>query len=209
MISVEDALERILNTVHVLESESRPILSALGQVLAEDVVAGIDIPPHDNSAMDGFAVLASDIYGANQQSPIYLKVIGEVAAGYTSSIKVTAGTAIRIMTGAPLPEGAEAVVQFENTDETARKKEQRPLDSIGILEPAAPGLNIRLKGEDIRAGQIVLKKGALLPPAGIGLLASLGNAEAAVIRRPVIFSAFHRRRAVPRRETAGARPDLR
>jgi molybdopterin molybdotransferase len=186
MISVEDALERILNTVHVLEPETRPILSALGQVLAEDVVAGIDIPPHDNSAMDGFAVLASDTYGASHKSPIYLSVIGEVAAGYTSSIKVTSGTAVRIMTGAPLPEGADAVVQFENTDETVRKKEHQPLDSIGILEPATPGLNIRTKGEDIRAGQVVLNKGTTLLPAGIGVLASLGNAGISVIRRPVV-----------------------
>jgi molybdopterin molybdotransferase len=186
MISVEDALERILNTVHVLEPETRPILSALGQVLAEDVVAGFDIPPHDNSAMDGFAVLASGTYGASQQSPIYLNVIGEVAAGYTCSTKVTVGTAVRIMTGAPLPEGADAVVQFEKTDETVRKKEGQPLGTIGILEPATPGLNIRPKGEDIRAGQVVLKKGMLLSPAGIGVIASLGNASAAVIRRPAV-----------------------
>jgi len=186
MISVEDALERILNTVHVLEPETRPILSALGQVLVEDVAAGIDVPPHDNSAMDGFAVLASDTYGAGRHSPIYLNVIGEVAAGYTSSIKVTAGTAVRIMTGAPLPEGADAVVQFENTDETGRKKEGQPLDTIGILEPASPGLNTRQRGEDIHAGQVVIKKGTILLPADIGVLASLGNAAATVIRRPVV-----------------------
>jgi len=186
MISVEDALERILNSVHVLEPEARPILSALGQVLAEDVVAGIDIPPHDNSAMDGFAVLSSDTYGAGRKSPISLSVIGEVAAGYTTSIKVVTGTAVRIMTGAPLPEGADSVVQFENTDETERKKRGQPLTAIGITEPAIPGLNVRTRGEDIRKGQVVLQKGTLLLPAGIGVLASLGKANAAVIRRPVV-----------------------
>jgi len=186
MISVEDALQRILNTVHVLEPESRPILSALGQVLAEDAVSDIDIPPHDNSAMDGFAVLAADTHTASQRSPVYLSVIGQVAAGYTSSIKVTAGTAVRIMTGAPLPEGADAVVQFEKTDETERKKNKQPLDTIGILEPALPGLHVRKRGEDIQAGQVVLKKGTLLLPAGVGILASLGKATAAVIRRPVV-----------------------
>jgi molybdopterin molybdotransferase len=170
----------------VLEPETRPILSALGQVLAEDVVAGIDIPPHDNSAMDGFAVLASDTCGASPRSPIYLNVIGEVAAGYTTSIKVTSGTAVRIMTGAFLPDGADAVVQFEKTDETTRNKQGQPLSTIGVLEPASPGLNIRSRGEDIRAGQLVLNKGTLLRPAVIGILASLGNAEAAVIRRPVV-----------------------
>jgi len=186
MISVEDALERILGTVHVLEPGVKPIMDCLGQVLAANVVAGIDIPPHDNSAMDGFAVLASDTNGAGQKSPVYLKVTGEVAAGYTSSVKVTAGTAVRIMTGAPLPQGADAVVQFEKTDETVRKKEGHPLDTIGILEPATCGLNVRMKGEDIRAGQVVLKKGTLLRPAGIGVLASLGNSGTAVIRRPVV-----------------------
>jgi len=186
MIPVEDALERILNTVHVLEPESRPILSALGQVLAEDVVAQSDIPPHDNSAMDGFAVRARDTYGAGRQSPIFLKVIGEVAAGHTASVKVIDGTAVRIMTGAPLPAGADAVVQFENTDETARKEEKQTLDIIGILMPAEAGLNVRSRGEDIRAGEVVLTKGTLLLPADTGILASLGHENATVIRRPVV-----------------------
>ncbi|MDD5647718.1 MAG: molybdopterin molybdotransferase MoeA [Dehalococcoidia bacterium] len=186
MIPLEDALEKILNTVPVLGFENKPILSALGQVLAEDVVAQFDIPPHDNSAMDGFAVRACDTYSAAQQSPIYLKVIGEVAAGHTTSIRIKAGATVRIMTGAPLPAGADAVVRFENTDETERKKQNKPLDIIGILEPATAQLNVRLKGEDIRAGQIVLTKGTLLLPAGIGILASLGNENATVIRRPVV-----------------------
>jgi len=186
VIPVEDALKKILDTVHVLESENRPILSALGQVLAEDVVARFNIPPHDNSAMDGFAVRACDTYSAGRQSPVYLKVIGEVAAGYTTSIEITGGTSVRIMTGAPLPAGADAVVQFENTDETDRKKQKQPLDIIGILTPAEAGLNVRAEGEDIRAGQVVLTKGTLLLPADIGILASLGNETASVIRRPVV-----------------------
>ena len=186
MIPVEEALERILSTVHVLEPEIKPILDCVGQVLAGDVVAGFDIPPHDNSAMDGFAVLAGDTSRARQEQPVYLDVIGEVAAGYTSSLRLTNGKAIRIMTGAPLPAGSDAVVQFENTDETERKRDKKTLDIIGIVEPAVRGLNVRLKGEDIKAGQIVLKKGATLYPADIGVLASLGQAQAAVIRRPVI-----------------------
>ena len=186
MIPVEEALDRILSTVHVLEPEVKPILDCPGQVLAADVTAAFDIPPHDNSAMDGFAVLAGDTSHASQKQPVYLDVIGEVAAGYTSSQILTSGKALRIMTGAPLPAGADAVVQFENTDETARKKDNRPLDKIGIIEPAAPGLNIRRKGEDIQSGQVVLKRGSPLYPADIGVLASLGQAQATVIRRPVI-----------------------
>jgi len=186
MIPVEEALERILNTVHVLEPEVKPVLDCLGQVLAADVTARFDIPPHDNSAMDGFAVIAGDTSAAGIKGPVYLSVIGEVAAGYTSSLTITGGKAVRIMTGAPLPAGADAVVQFENTDETERKRDNKPLDKIGICEPAARGLNVRLKGEDIRAGQVVLKKGCTLYPADIGVLASLGQAQATVIRRPVI-----------------------
>jgi len=186
MIPVEEALERILNTVHVLEPEVKPILDCTGQVLAEDIVAGFDIPPHDNSAMDGFAVLAEDTSAAGMNEPVYLDVIGEVAAGYTSSLAITGGKAVRIMTGAPLPAGSDAVVQFENTDETERKRDKKPLDKIGIFEPAARGLNVRLKGEDIQAGQVVLKKGCILYPADIGVLASLGRSQATVIRRPVI-----------------------
>jgi molybdopterin molybdotransferase len=186
MIPVEEALERILNTVHVLEPEVKPIMDCLGQVLAADVTAEFDIPPHDNSAMDGFAVLAGDTSHANPKRPVYLDVIGEVAAGYTSSLRLTKGKAIRIMTGAPLPAGADAVVQFEHTDETERKRDKKPLDKIGIVEPAVRGLNVRLKGEDIMAGRMVLKKGTVLYPADIGVLASLGQAQAMVIRRPVI-----------------------
>ena len=186
MIPVEEALERILSTVHVLEPEVKPILDCVGQVLAVDVAAAFDIPPHDNSAMDGFAVLAGDTLTASIKDPFYLDVIGEVAAGYTSSLRLTRGKAIRIMTGAPLPTGTDAVVQFENTDETDRKRDKKPLDKIGIVEPATRGLNVRLRGEDIKAGQMVLKKGTVLYPADIGVLASLGQAQATVIRRPVV-----------------------
>ena len=186
MISVEEALEKILSTVRVLEPETKPILTCLGQVLAGDIIAGFDIPPYDNSAMDGFAVLYSDTAGASANRPACLEVIGEVAAGYTSALKLTPGKAIRIMTGAPLPEGADAVVQFEKTDETNRKRNNLTLDNIGIVEPAAASQNIRFKGEDIRAGQVVLKKGSTLYPADLGVLASLGLAQATVIRRPVI-----------------------
>ena len=186
MISVEEALERILSTVHVLEPEEKPILECLGQVLARDIKAGLDVPPHDNAAMDGYAVRSVDTASASQDNPILLKVIGEIAAGYVPDKKVTSGTAMRIMTGAPLPEGADAVVQFENTDEMERKSQKKPLKEIGILSPAEKRLNVRYKGEDIANGQLVLRKGTLLRAAEIGVLASLGIPRVAVIRRPVI-----------------------
>jgi molybdopterin molybdotransferase len=186
MITVEEALEKILGTVHVLEAEEKPVLSCLGQVLDEDVAAGFDIPPHDNSAMDGYAVISEDTAGASEALPAILKVIGEIPAGQVSKLSVTKGTAIRIMTGAFIPAGADAVVRFEETDEASRKNGTSNPGEIGILKPAEPWQNIRQRGEDILAGQTAVQKGTLLRPAEIGILASVGHSKAKVIRRPVV-----------------------
>jgi molybdopterin molybdotransferase len=194
MISVEEALEKILSYVQVLEPEEKPILDCLGQVLAEDVYSAIDIPPRDNSAMDGFAVRAEDTSGASMSSPKNLWVVGEVAAGSMPVGEVMPGTAIRIMTGALLPEGADAVVPFEDTDEVARKPPLKAavsadscqLKEIGILRQAERGLNVRHRGEDIAKGALILKSGTVLRPAEIGILASLGHSQAKVIRRPIV-----------------------
>ena len=186
MISVEEALEKVLSYVEVLEPERKPILDCLGQVLAEDVYSNIDIPPLDNSAMDGYAVRAEDTRGASESSPSCLSVVGELAAGSLPTKRVRPGTAIRIMTGAPLPEGADAVVRFEDTDEVDRKLSRGDLSQIGILCPAKKGLNIRCRGEDIAKGALILKQGKLLRPSEIGVLASLGCSTALVIRRPVV-----------------------
>ena len=186
MVSVEQALEEVLSAVAVLEAEKKPILDCLGQVLAEDVYSTIDIPPEDNSAMDGYAVLAKDSRGAQESAPKVLSVIGEVAAGAISPKRVTTGTAVRIMTGAALPEGADAVVPFEDTDEVSRKSSRGELLQIGILRPVGEGENVRRKGEDIAAGTLALKKGTVLRPQEIGVLASLGRPSAPVIRRPVV-----------------------
>jgi molybdopterin molybdotransferase len=188
VISVEQALEKILSYADVLEAEPVPILDAIGQVLAEDVYSDISIPPLDNAAMDGYAVRAKDTEHASAQSPVLLKVIDTVSAGSISRKKVTPGTAIRIMTGAPVPEGADSVVRFEDTDETARQKKAKagsPAE-IGILYPAKPGLNIRQAGEDVAKGAHILKKGTVIRPAEVGVLASLGRPTVLAIRRPVI-----------------------
>ena len=186
MISVEEALDKVLSYVEVLEPERKPILDCLGQVLAEDVYSTIDIPPLDNSAMDGYALRAEDTRGASESSPVYLSVVGEVAAGSMPTREVKPGTAIRIMTGAPLPEGADAVVQFENTDEVNRKLSGDDLSQIGILYQAKKRLNVRGRGEDIAKGNLVLEKGRVLRPQEIGVLASLGHPTALVIRRPIV-----------------------
>jgi molybdopterin molybdotransferase len=186
MISVEEALEKVLSYVEVLEPERKPILDCLGQVLAEDVYSTIDIPPLDNSAMDGYALRAEDTRGATSSSPRYLVVVGEIAAGAIPTKEVRPGTAIRIMTGAPLPAGADAVVQFEDTDEVSRKSSGGDLSHIGILCQAEKGLNVRCKGEDIAKGELILKKDKVLRPQEIGVLASLGCSTALVIRRPTV-----------------------
>jgi molybdopterin molybdotransferase len=186
VISVEEALEKVLSYVEVLEPEQKPILDCLGQVLAEDIYSTINIPPLDNSAMDGFALQAEDTRGADGSSPAYLVVVGEVAAGSMPTTEVRPGTAIRIMTGAPLPEGADAVVRFEDTDEVNRKSSGGDLSQIGILRQVKKGLNIRNRGEDIAKGNLVLEKGRVLRPQEIGVLASLGRSTALVIRRPIV-----------------------
>ena len=122
MISVEEALKKLLSHVDVLPKEEVAVLDSLGQVLAEDVYSSIDVPPLDNSAMDGYAVRSSDTLGAGPESPRLLRVIDTVAAGSISGQEVIPGTAIRIMTGAPVPAGADTVVRFEDTDEVQRRQ---------------------------------------------------------------------------------------
>ena len=183
MISVDEALEKVLEHVDILEVEESPILNCLGQVLAEDISSPINIPPRDNSAMDGYAVRSADTRGASPKSPRPLRVIETVIAGATPRREVKAGEAIRIMTGAPIPKGADAVVRFEDTDESER---QGVPQEIGILVEVEPGLAVRRAGEDISAGSLVLRKGTVIRPAEVGVLASLGRSKVIVIRRPVV-----------------------
>jgi len=188
MLTVEEALQKILSEVSVLETETVPIMESLGQVLAEDIVSGINVPPLDNSAMDGYAVRAADTKGASEKTPKDLKVTDTVIAGEISKKEVTPGTAIRIMTGAPMPKGADSVVQFENTDEEQRKKSSpdKPVTQVGIFEEIEAGKNIRLAGEDVKRGSVILKQGTTIRPAEIGVMASTGRAKVIVIRRPVV-----------------------
>jgi molybdopterin molybdotransferase len=183
MLSVEEAIQKILDEVTALEPVSVPIMESQGQVLAEDIVAAINVPPLDNSGMDGYAVIAGDTKGAGASTPKVLRVIDTVIAGSISRREVKPGTAIRIMTGAPIPKGADAVVQFENTNEDKRKS---PVTEIGILAEAKPELNIRKAGEDTAKGTVALAKGRVIRPAEIGLLASLGYTHVKAIRRPVV-----------------------
>jgi molybdopterin molybdotransferase len=176
ILAVEEALSRFLDHFHPLESERAAIVDALDRVLAEDIVAAYDIPPHANSAMDGYAVRVADTAGARDDAPRRLRVAGELAAGFTRDTPVEPGTAIRIMTGAPIPPGADAVIPFEETTPDG--------DAIFIRKPYPDSANIRAAGEDVRAGETVLARGAVLRPQEIGMLAALGRTDVAVIRRP-------------------------
>lgn len=185
MISVEEAQALILSYFHTLAVERVPLLDALDRVLGEDVHSPLNVPPHDNTAMDGYALIAADTAGATAQQPRSLRVIDDLAAGHTTQQRVVAGTAIRIMTGAPMPAGADAVVPFEETNET----EQAPgahLDLIRVYREAKVGANVRLAGEDVQVGETVLARGAVVRAAHIGVLASLGMQTVAVVRRPRI-----------------------
>lgn len=186
MLSVEDALERILDHFHILDTKEAPLLEALGQALAEDAVSLHDIPPLDNSAMDGYAVQASSIQNASEDSAVTLRVVGSIAAGELPSAAVEPGTAIRIMTGAPVPPGADSVVPFEETDEIERRNSGLDMSEIGVKVAAPVGADIRPAGQDVRKGTLVLPAGTVLRPSEIGVLASLGFDSVKVVRRPVV-----------------------
>jgi molybdopterin molybdotransferase len=178
VLSVEEALERVLSSFQVLGPERVPILESLGRVLAEDIPADVDIPPHTNSAMDGYAVLASDTVGATAESPRRLLVVGDLGAGYVSDKAVEPGTSIRIMTGAPLPNGADAVVRFEDTE--------RDGDWVGVKVEVPVAKDVRAAGEDVRKGTLVLSQGSLIRAQEVGMAATLGRKEVMVYRRPVV-----------------------
>jgi molybdopterin molybdotransferase len=187
LISVEEALAEILAHVHPLEPERVPILDALNRVLAEEIVSATNIPPFANSGMDGYAVRSADVAGSAPGSPVRLQVIGSVAAGYVAATPVEPGTAVRIMTGAPLPDGADAVVPFEDTSDFDRTKEERlaaPAAWIQVRNAVGPQANVRPAGEDIRLGERVMAPGRLIRPQEIGVLASLGRDTVVVHRRP-------------------------
>jgi molybdopterin molybdotransferase len=178
MISVEDALERVLAEITALNVVKVRLPEALGLVLAEDVVAQEDMPPFANSAMDGFALLSRDSQPRNGLPP-RLRITGGVAAGYVAEHAVEEGTAMRIMTGAPVPPGADTVIQVELTRSDGPDGEW-----VEILEEVKAGNNIRPAGEDMRRGETILVQGTEVGPWEIGVLATLGWAKVPVVRRP-------------------------
>ena len=185
-LTVQQALTAVLAGVSVLGEEIVPLLEALGRVLISPVVAQDDMPPFANSAMDGYALRAADIAQATPENPASLRVVADIAAGSAPTAIVTPGTAARIMTGAPLPQGADAVIPVEDTNEPWRSPERPLPEQIEIRRSVKAGDYIRLPGEDIESGQQVLPAGHLIRPQEIGVLASLGVSQVAVVRRPKV-----------------------
>lgn len=185
LLTVNDALRQILGPITVLPPESVPTPDALGRVLAEDIVSRYDIPPFLNSSMDGYAVRAADVTGARRDRPARLPVVMDIPAGRSPDRPLNVGEAARIMTGAPLPDGADAVIPVEDTDDRWTPDGVAPLpEAVRVYRSAQPGDFTRAPGEDIRAGQTVLRTGAVLRPQDIGVLVSLGQARVPVVRQP-------------------------
>ncbi len=178
MVSVDEALNRILNRIQILGFEKVDIITSLGRVIGEDIFVPRDIPPLDNSAMDGYAVRAADIKGASRESPISLKVIEELPAGALPQMSVTKGEAVRIMTGAPIPKGANTVVMVEDTEKVG--------EGVKVFQGVPPGENIRRAGEDVKKDDRVISKGSVIRAAEVGMLASVGRAFVSVHQRPVV-----------------------
>ena len=185
MYSVEEARSSILSKFETLEEVSVSITEALGMVLSTDVESGINIPPFNNSSMDGYAVKSDDLASTDHTTPTYLKVTETIAAGSVSQNTVEHGTAMRIMTGAPIPDGSDGVVPFEDTSEM--DSDFDPLSNeIGVKVSVSPGQNIRLIGKDVAIGERVLSKGINCTYPVIGVLASLGLDFVKVHRKPVV-----------------------
>ncbi|MCE2503256.1 MAG: molybdopterin molybdotransferase MoeA [Chlorobi bacterium] len=179
MISYSEALQTILDEVITpLPSERVPLVLSLGRTVAEGIVATEQIPAYNNSAMDGYAVLSEDTRAASQKSPARLRVIGEAPAGAPFQGSVEPGTAVRIMTGGIVPDGANAVVEVESTEE----KE----DTVHVLRSVSVGSSIRLAGEDIKIGEEIIPVGKRLQPGDIGVLASLGITNVPVRIKPKV-----------------------
>ena len=174
--SVEEHLERVLAGVSPLPVFPQPLGEALGLAVAEDVRAPIDLPPFDNSAMDGYAVRRADVVSASEESPVHLPVVGEIGAGQARLLALSPGTAAKIMTGAPVPAGADAVVPYEWTD--------RGVAQVQITRAPQPGQHVRRAGGDVTTGDHLIDSGTVLGPRHLGLLASVGRSEITAAPRP-------------------------
>jgi len=178
MISVEDALNQILEVIVPLCREKVSILDSIGRVIGEDIYANRNIPPRDNSAMDGYALRWEDTRGASISKPVILKVIEDIPAGTIPRKSIGSGESSRIMTGAPIPDGANAVVRVEDTEKDGQR--------VKVFVKAKEGQDIRPAGEDVREGELDISQGDVIRPAEIGMLAALGRSFISVYQRPLV-----------------------
>ncbi len=176
MLTVEEARQRMLDTITVLPTETIGILDSLGTVLAEDVYASENIPPFNNSAMDGFAVVAADVSNASKTDPVQLSVLETIQAGHAPTVSVRRGSAARIMTGAMMPEGADTVAMQEVTELEG--------DQVTIFEGVETDENVRFTGESVEQGDLVMSTGKVIRPQEIAMFASLNRSEVEVYKRP-------------------------
>jgi len=186
LLSVEQARERILSQLDYVGTETIPLTASVDRVLGVNIVAADDLPLFDNSSMDGFAVRAADTANATPASRVTLRVVADIPAGSTPKTSLAPGQAARIMTGAQMPKGADAVIPVEDTDFNDRSPGTPAPKSVSIEKIVKPGDNVRQRGMDILAGDAVLKKGNLLKPQDVGLLAMLGVPEVEVYKKPLI-----------------------
>lgn len=181
MLELEEARQRLLDAIQPLPAEKSRLSDVAGRVLAEAVASPIDLPPFDNSAMDGYAVRSADVASASTESPANLKLVGNVPAGAIFTGTVQPGTCVRLFTGSPLPDGADAVVMQEDT----RVEAGQP-GAVLILDRAKPWENVRFRGEDAKTGAVLARAGEVVTPGRIGLMAAAGISSVNVHRRPIV-----------------------
>jgi len=186
LLTVEEARQKILQEFSINHPVLIPLNQSLGKILSQDIFAVIDLPPFNNSSMDGFAVLASDVRDASGKNPVELKIIEDISAGKSPKLQIVSGMASRIMTGAPLPIGADAVVPVELTNFYDRYYEKELPESIQVIKSVLPGDYVRPKGQDVIVGEKMFSKGHKLRPQDLGLLAAQGMDIISCIRQPVV-----------------------
>jgi molybdopterin molybdotransferase len=184
LLSVTEAQQRLLAAFMPVKAVRISLAHTVGRVLAEGVFSPMDLPPFPNSTVDGFAVRTRDVEPASRERPVLLEVVGDIAAGQVVELTVESGQAARIMTGAPLPTGADGVVAVEETDFNVRQPGFSAPERVNIYRPVQPGGNVRPRGQDVRGGQQLIEAGVRLRPQDVALLAMIGIARVAVFRRP-------------------------
>jgi molybdopterin molybdotransferase len=186
LLSVAEARQKLLESFGVLDREYVSLRNATNRVLEEAVISQFDLPPFTNSSMDGFAIQSEDVISANYKVPTTLKVVGDVPAGKIPEMTVESGQTVRIMTGAPIPDGADAVVPVEDTDFNYRQPGTPAPQRVAVYRAIARGANLRPAGQDVREGEILIDRGSRLRPQDIGLCAMVGMGQVAVYRKPKI-----------------------